>query len=415
MSAVPVDDSLLPAARHLAGRDATDLLRVAVASFGGDLAQAEAVQVQHRPGQDLVVRYDASVAWSGRAARRETLLAASTSAGAPPGTLVLTADGMEAGVWRYPFDPRLPGLADAVTPGRVDRLLAGALRGRPELEVVAYRPIRRAVVRATDGEREVYLKVLRPEETAAIAERHHRLRSAGLPVPEVLNVDEALGLLVLAALPGHNLRDRLLVGTSAWPRAADYVTLMTALAAVELPPSVTDPAPMGPAEMAAGHARALVAILPGEAHRLDRIVRCLQDLPADLGPTVTIHGDLYEAQLMVDGRGALTGLLDLDDAGVGHPIADAATLLAHLHILQPDTRRHREHLHRYRVRLRDAMVDAFDPTGDATELDRRTAGVLVGLATGPFRAQRVRWQVEVRRRLAMAERLVGEKTLRHAS
>ena len=163
MSAVPVDDPLLPVARHLAGRDATDLLRVAVASFGGDLAQAEAVQVQHRPGQDLVVRYDAvcGLERAGCDARPSW----PPRPLAPPGTLVLAAAGVEAGVWRYPFDPLLPGLADAVTPGRVDRLLAGGLRGRPDLEVVAYRPIRRAVVRATDGEREVYSRSSDPRRS----------------------------------------------------------------------------------------------------------------------------------------------------------------------------------------------------------------------------------------------------------
>jgi Ser/Thr protein kinase RdoA (MazF antagonist) len=411
---VPVDDPLLPAARHLAGADATDLLKVAVASFGGTLAHADAVQVQHRPGHDLVVRYDADVAWGDGPARRETLLAAATTHGAPAGTLVLMADDLEAGVWRYPFDPRLPGLSDAVTPGRVDRLLGDVLGGRPRLEVVAYRPIRRAVVRATTGDRAVYLKVVRPEETRPIANRHRQLRAAGIPVPEVLDADETKGILMLAALPGENLRDRLLDHATGWPRPAEYVDLMRAVASVALSgASVPGPPPMAPAEVAAAHARALLAILPGEADRLHRIATSLETL-SEAAPTTTIHGDLYEAQLMVDGGGALTGLLDLDDAGPGPVLADAATLLAHLHILQPATRRHRDHLRRYRIALRAALLDAFAEGGDPAELDGRTAATLLGLATGPFRAQRSRWQTEVRRRLAMADRLAGEKTLRKA-
>lgn len=409
---MPVDDPLLPAARHLAGADATDLLAAAVTTFGGALVAAEPVQVQHRPGHDLVVRYDAQVRWGGRPARPETLLAAATTTGAPPGTLALTAGDLEAGVWRYPFDPRLPGLRDAVTPGRVDRLLAATLGPRPELEVVAYRPIRRAVVRATGPRGTAYLKVVRPEETAAIAARHTALRAAGLPVPEVLDADDGLGLLVLAELPGDNLRDRLVDQTTGWPRARAYVDLMRALAEVDLLEDALTP-PMSPGEVAASHARALAAILPEEAARLDRIVTALRAVP-DAAP-VTIHGDLYEAQLMVDAAGNLTGLLDLDDAGPGHPLADAATLLAHLHILPAGSRRQRDHRRRYRLRLRQAFLDGLPGGADPRALDLRTAGVLVGLATGPFRAQRRRWAVEVRRRLAAADRLVGERTLRQAS
>jgi aminoglycoside phosphotransferase len=418
---VPVDDPLLPAARHLVGEDAADLLRAAVAGFGGELASARTVQVQHRPGHDLVVRYDALVGWSGRPAQRETLLAAAMVGGPPPGTLVLTADDLEAAVWRYPFDPRLPGLAEAVTPGHVDEVLAGALEGRPQLEVVAYRPIRRAVVRAHAGDREAYLKVVRPKEAAVIAGRHHALAAAGLPVPAVHRVDEAKGLLVLEALSGENLRDRLLRTTDGWPTASAFLDLMDRLATVALPPArVSSRLALRPGEAAASHARALTAILPQEAARLDRIVAAIDALPEVDGTTVTVHGDLYEAQLMVDGS-ALTGLLDLDDVGPGHRLDDPATLLAHLHILQPTARRHRDHLRRYRLALRAAFVEALTPDGDGAELDLRTAAILVGLATGPFRAQNERWQVEVRRRIGMAARLTdphspaGEKTLRKAS
>src|SRR5690606_9611938 len=50
-----VDDALLPAARHLFGPDAEELLRTALAHVGARLLSATPVQAQHRPGHDLVV------------------------------------------------------------------------------------------------------------------------------------------------------------------------------------------------------------------------------------------------------------------------------------------------------------------------------------------------------------------------
>jgi aminoglycoside phosphotransferase (APT) family kinase protein len=423
---VAVDDPLLPAAQHLMGPEAAELLGAAVEAFGGRLEAAQAVQVQHRPGHDLVVRYDTQVAWGSRPPQRETLLAAALIGGAPEGTLVLSAGDVEAAVWRYPYDPRLPGLAAAVTPGQVDEVLDGLIPHRPELEVVAYRPIRRAVVRATTGDRELYLKVVRPKETAVIAGRHDALAAAGLPVPRVLRIDESRGLLVMEALTGENLRDRLLGSTDGWPPARSYLDLLARLAEVELPPArVSNRLALTPWETADSHARALTAILPREADRLARITDAIATLPESAEPKRTVHGDLYEAQLMVEG-GDLSGLLDLDDVGPGGPLDDPATLLAHLHILRPDDRRHRDHLRRHRLALRAAFVEALCPEGrdeadHGAELDLRTAAILVGLATGPFRAQSDRWQAEVRRRIGMAARLTAahspdrEKTLRKAS
>src|SRR5690606_28833060 len=117
-----VDDALIPAAAHLLGDGAHDLVGAAVAHAHGDLRSLRPVQVQHRPGHELVVRYHAEVAWHGAEPRIETLLAATTRDGAPEGTLVLEAEGMQAGVWRYPFDPELPGLPDAVTPAPGEQL-----------------------------------------------------------------------------------------------------------------------------------------------------------------------------------------------------------------------------------------------------------------------------------------------------
>lgn len=409
-----IDDPLLPAARHLVGADAVELLGAAVAHAGGRIEEAAVAQVQHRPGLDLVVRYDTVVTWGHAPARRETLLAAATARGAPVGTLRLESDGLEgdgleAGVWRYPFDPELPALEAAVTPVGEDRL-----------EVVAYRPTRRAVVRLTaaDGTT-TYRKVVRPREAAGLVAVHRGLAVAGLPVPAVLDADPAAGRLTLEGLGGETLRGRLLGSRTGWPPVGDVVELVEAVAHVDLGTAVR-PARLSLADATAGHARALLAILPDEGRRLDRLTAAVADV-GRVDPTRarTVHGDLYEAQIMVTGR-RVSGLLDLDDVHLGDPLDDAAVVVGHLHLVRPDGRAHREHLGRYRRRLRDALAEAFAPGGDRAELDRRTAAVLVGLATGSFRAQRRDWQAEARRRLTVADHVLratgaDEGTLRAAS
>ncbi|MCJ0702551.1 aminoglycoside phosphotransferase family protein, partial [Frigoribacterium faeni] len=49
-------------------------------------------------------------------------------------------------------------------------------------------------------------------------------------------------------------------------------------------------------------------------------------------PLTVIHGDLHLEQLFVDPAEPwrVTGVLDIDTAGVGHPARDAAALVAHL-------------------------------------------------------------------------------------
>src|SRR5690606_10582303 len=138
------------------------------------------------------------------------VMAGTTVAGPPPGTLHVEGDGLTVGVWQWPFDPSLPGLERAVTPDQAVSLVGECLGGMPTLEVVVYRPTERAVVRASthDGRR-VYIKVVPPAIADGLVRRHDLLLAAGLPVPEVVAADPAAGLIVLADLAGPTLRDLL--------------------------------------------------------------------------------------------------------------------------------------------------------------------------------------------------------------
>ena len=135
---------------------------------------------------------------------------------------------------RYPFDPMLPGLASAVTNTSVAALL-GTTVERVQLQVVSFRPCRRAVVRVqrSDGD-DLYLKVVEPPEVAGLLARHAALRAVGLPVPEIESVDADAGLVVSRALPGRDLRAVLAEGRSPLPTPAEIARVVEQFAGADL-------------------------------------------------------------------------------------------------------------------------------------------------------------------------------------
>ncbi len=104
-----------------------------------------------------------------------------------------------------------------------------------------------------------------------------------------------------------------------------------------------------------------------------------------------MHGDLYEAQLLLAG-GDVVGVLDVDGAGAGQRIDDLANLLGHLAVLGH---------HGYRRELAAGL-----PVAPA-DLATRVAAVVLGLATGPFRVQSRGWPQATEARLALAEELLA--------
>jgi len=398
-----VDDPLLPAAPFLTSDAASSIVATAVALTGAELRSCIPVQVQYRPGSDLVVRYRVTLATRDTAGQA-TVMAGTTAEGPHPGTLALEADVPDApplsvGVWRWPFDPVLTGLTAAVSPGRVDGLLAGHLVPPLRPDVVVYRPTERAVVRITDARgRNVYLKVVPPATLPALVARHTALGAAGLPVPAVLAADAATGIVALAELPGPTVRDLLKGTPGPWPGAAEFLALRERLATVSV-----DGVPLraGRRRDASAHAAMLATVLPSAADRISRIVAAIGVHGPASGAPTTIHTDLHEAQMIVaDGR--VVGLLDIDDVGPGDPLDDLATLLGHLRYRAATEREVPERaaaLDSYTNRLRAGFTEVVD----ATQLDASTAAVLVGLATGPFRVQATNWQSTVGYVLAAAE------------
>lgn len=414
-----VRDSLLPALEVLLGTGSRHVVAAAVEAAGGRLVALERRQVLYRPAEQASVRYAADVSWAGADPVAETIVAVTTVSGPPPGTLVVAAGKLAVGLFRYPDDPALPGLAVATSPTAVVDRLGIAVPG-VRLTVRTYRPGRRAVVRAVDpaaadpaasssagnedppagidgaAPRERYLKVVPPGEAAALRDGLVALRWH-LPVPEIADSWPDLGIVALERLPGRTIREVLLAGSrrdvAALPGGGAILDLLARFPA----PPTDAPRRRGPITRAAGHAGLLAAVLHGERARIAEIVRRAGPRPA--GPArAAVHGDLHEAQLLVDHAG-LSGVLDLDDTGRGHLVDDLATTLGHLATLAVAVPRRRARIERYLARL----VPAFERAADADELRRATAAAILGLATGPFRVQQRDWRRRSRDRISLAE------------
>lgn len=383
-----LSDPSLPAVHDLLGSAVPAPLRIALASSGVRLLSATAKQVTWWPGESITVRYTADV--EGALAGRHQVVA--VSGAVPPGATVVESGDASVGVWIVPHDPALPGLASALDPGTLRRLLddLGAVTtDDPVARLRAYRPGRRAVVEVAGRSGSVYIKLVPPDEVARL-HRVHTTLASHLPVPRSLGYDAALGMVVLQALTGVTLRAALDSLGQPLPSADALDRLLGSL----------------PANAASRRARSAIdrldrvhrllqALLPDEEDRLTQLVTSIGHDDADRGTAV--HGDFYEAQVLVDG-GGVAGLLDVDTFGWGRVGEDQATMIGHLSLWQqlsktPDRTR----------RFGAELLRRWDADLDPVDLRRRAAAVIVSLATGPFRVQRHAWPEETRRRLKLAE------------
>ena len=380
-------DPALPAATLMLGADAPAMLATADGSIDGTVEAARPVQILWSPGKRLVVRYSATVR-SGTGTADTTLVAA-TGAAIPK----WLRDGTDAQVfaWARAADPHLPGLPSALDQPTVGRMLEtiGLPAATVTLRLRAYRPTRRAVVRVDHPTATVYLKVVSPREASRLEKIHGF--DTGVRTPRTLGVFRDLGIVVLDSLPGSTLREALRDPDSPLPEPRRLLDLLDDLQAPDDAPTVG-----GPRRTVRRNARLVRAILPECGDLLDAVLA--ETAVRVDAPRVPVHGDFYESQVLVTDAG-ISGLIDLDRMGVGHRLDDVATMISHLVAFAqsaPDPLR----VTGYAAAILGAAVDSHDP-----DLLRRTvAAGLIGMATGPFRAQADDWPAAVARRVAMAHR-----------
>lgn len=386
----------------LTGDTARELMVSVLAASGGTLLGWSVSQVDHQPGQGTTASYGARVRWTDGSVTRERVGACSGQL--PTGVARLRNGRTEIGMWRFPFDPDLPALPAACDPQLMAQVLDGAGLGAgvgaAHLRVRAYRPRRRAVIEVSArGGGTVFVKVVRPDKARRLHERHQLAAGAGVPVPAPLGWTDD-GLVVLSALPGRTLRQQL---AGSGPVRLDPDTVVAALDA--LPPRLaTGRARRTWGQKAPHYAEVIAAAAPGLATRARAVASAVVHDRPD-GPAVPVHGDFYESQIMVRGN-RISGLLDIDTAGSGERLDDAACLLAHLAVLA-EIIPHRAGEIRH---LGSRLERRFARDLDRAALARRTAAVVLSLATGPHRVQEPHWQLNTERRIALAERWIDFAT-----
>lgn len=368
--------------RHLLDHG-RDLVRQALTGSPDAEVPGLAVQVDtvhHRAGRDVTVGYLAAVGEGG--ARREEYLLATT---ADVSGEVVTLDSEEYSfrVWQHPHDPVLVSAPEAFSPDAVAGWLrtAGLASGAVTLTALAYRPMRRAVLRAEVGEQRWFVKLQRPKRHLEYLERMALLAPAGLTPPVV--VVPAEGVSITAAAPGVSLAQALAGWSMRGDVEPDPASLLELLG--RLPGGVR--ALPGRRDHLA-RLRAAVetasAELPARAGDIAALAERLMaaDARAVLGSVVATHGDFYEANIFtVDGRAV--SVIDIESAGPGHLVDDLATLLAHLVVLPDLSAAHYAKL----PGLVERWFETFSSVVDGSTLRTRTAGLILGLISGAGGAQ----------------------------
>lgn len=367
-----------------------------------DPATAE-LRFQHRPGAGLSGIYRLP-SGSGSA-----LIGATTEAlSARRGLIRIklrradTREKITVSGWKDPQDPGLPGLGTALDVHRVAEQWADGDR-LVELRTIAYRPLRRAVIKVgfetrgpVHAQRTVFLKVQRLGQARPLMHRHLILQAAGLPVPAVLG-EPHLHIVALAGMPGDSLGHALRADGAAGIEPAELIGLLD-----QLPAEVMElEARSAWSDKLHRYAQAAAATLPDHAEAIRELVAEIDEVLAcsERGELVPTHGDFYESNLLVHG-GQLHGLLDLDSLGPGYRVDDLACLLGHLGVL-PSVGGAVGHLPGALERFGQEFSAAVDPAA----LWARAAAVAVSLIAGARTPGKTGWEAAALARLEAAHSL----------
>lgn len=386
----PVDPDLA-GFDELVHRSVPAPVAVAYEEAGTSIAEISLIQSTWSPGRRLTTRYRVSGEGGGLNGRRDLVAVLGRI---PEGAIVVEGPDTTVGLWFVPNDPLLPGLPSALDETIVADLLSdlGSSEEVVRSRLRSYRPGRRAVVEVEAGASSIFLKVVPPSEVDELHVKH-RFLSDFLAVPDSLGVARDLGIVVMRALPGVDLRTTLRSGAKPVP---DPVTI--ARMVEELPAPAVDWTVRSPIESLSHVVSLLESLLPDQAGRLVELGERIGEDPD--GDLVPVHGDFHEAQILADGDRPI-GLIDVDTFGWGRPGDDAATMLGHLHLLAPGCRVPSQVLDFAR-----GLNQHWDARLDPVDLRLRTAAVVLGLATGPFRVNRPSWHPETMERIEVAEQWV---------
>lgn len=428
-------DPILDGARGLFAAPGTQTVTQFLTDRGWDVQDMRAVQALYRPGSSCAVRYRVRALNRSGQGRSISVTAETRSKSRKPQAARddfeerygLSEPIERSGtylVWAFPYDPALRGLEDAAW-GPSVRAAMQTDSDRPRaitVEPLRYRPARRALFRyrkiygGSDPTRTVYGKVLRTvraRTTLELAEKltHPRgfLRRRGKTPPYLALPIDQIGdnVLLFDPMEGRALRDILLTEDSL-PEPRRLVELMQSLQ--ELAPQLHDVVSArhshSPAETVDTSATLLTQLLPELRAEIEAVGAGI-DAAAERSsvPRVVVHGDFYDAQVLVRDDFSL-GVVDVDDLGLGDPALDAANFTTHLLALAVVRPASKSRLLAYRSLAREAFMAAFE-IGPA-DLAWREALVMMQLAPGPFRVLEPNWPNRVTQHVRIARRLLDQ-------
>lgn len=316
-------------------------------------------------------------------------------------------------VWRHPQDPRLPGLQLATDLGSLTAMWPQLFNGVPSvsLEMKTYRPLRRAVIKASSADKNwgLYFKVLTRKRVERLAKVHRIMEQSPVPTAKMLQQPMA-GIVALEQLHGKPLTEYLFRHPSEQILDGLTGTFWTDMLQ-GLPEELTQlPKRSSWTDGLHSYAKAAATALPNKAERIRNLHRHIKkELPkADPGPVVATHGDFYEANVYLthdaDTGYALSGLLDLDTMGPGHMVDDLACMLGHLAIL-PTV--HPGYASTQQIRR--AWEKDFEQVVNSRALQLRTAAVALSLVAGTRATKRQGWYETACRRLDTVEEILSAK------
>lgn len=385
---------------------------------GWDLVEGRPVQSIYRPSRSCTVRYRVQALgldgprWMSLCATTRLRPLDPVSFPQDFGARFRLADPIETWddvtVWAYPYDPVLTGLPDAAhapTVRAASRMAGSTAFAATPLR---YRPMQRAVLRylvlSGGGPRRVLFgKVLRPDAFERTFQAHRNLRRTRIAQSAPRPVTDLENLVLFEPMRGRDLRSLLKDGLRL-PSPGRVADLVGRVANAGWSGEAK---PRRPGRSVRNAATLLSQVLP---ERRAEIAGLAAELAGRAEGTIagpTIHGDLYEAQIFVDERHRL-GLIDLEDAGPGDPLLDAANLLSHLATLSVSDPRAQGRPLAYRVLLRRALLNALGAS--EAELAWRESLSMLLLATGPFRVLSPEWPRKVAARVDAAVRLLDRST-----
>ena len=320
---------------------------------------------------------------------------------------MVTRDG-PVNVFRFPDDPRLPGLPHVSDPEGALELLNRhvlAVRGRTaRVQLVRYRPASRAVLRHSAGRIRLFVRVMRPSAASTFLAAHELMGQSGFVVPRLAGHWPEGGVMWVSEIPGRNLRQRLHRG-----RMPDPMLLLDGLE------PLWNTSPNGnkgrPFNLAGAYRRARRSFRHNArdnseaARSLRDATKALDPFVREWRPDIIAHNDFYDDQMLVlrDGRIAV---VDFEEAGPGDPMLDVGNFLAHLRWASHFERsREGDARGAFHQIFRSAALDRF--RWSERDLALREAVCLFRVCTNAIRRPRDDWHERLEEGLALVNATLG--------